>query len=160
MDADLRQEADSKTIDLKDDHPDGVALMLEYLYILELPSLSTVTISKQVFEVGDKYRLTERGEHARQRLIDLLLCTCSVWPKHSKEENKQLLKLIGGICRSTYRDACYFRSAILSGVLAVSSHVIEDEQMQGFMRRNYDFCLQFVRALNCENQQLLDINSA
>lgn len=154
MDADLGQEADSKTINLKDDHTDGVALMLEYLYTLELPSLSTVTISKQVFEVGDKYRLTELSEHARQRLTDLLLCTCSGWPKHSKEENKQLLKLIEGTWRSTYRGACYFRSAILRGVLAVSSHVIEDEQMQGFMTRNYDFCLQFMRALNRENQQL------
>ena len=62
-------EALSQEINLNDDPADGIAMVLEHLYTLEIPFLPTMYHAKWAFTLGDKYSLPKLRGAGAVRLI-------------------------------------------------------------------------------------------
>lgn len=150
----LIQEAETQTIKLDDDRPDGVNVMLLYLYTLEVPDLSNKDVSpheftgeEQCFVLGDKYNLPILKEHGQSQLLQNVRDNLALWSTCSDQIKLNWINWLSRMWRWEQGGSEKIRGGAIEALMKISVSIIEHEAFQKLLKDNEDFNMAFLRAL-------------
>lgn len=129
-------------------------MMLEYLYTLQIPALNTFDHMKMAYTLGDKYDLPKLRDAGLEALCRHLQDRCASWDKQSALQKSATASVIEEVWTWTYQDTNKFKKAILDGLCASSTRVVEDPLFQEMVSRNSDLALEFIKALTKRQAEL------
>lgn len=132
---------------MNDDPSEGIAIMIEYLYTLELPPLVGLTQAKDVYFLGDKYELPKLRDHAASCYSDCLAIICKPHVYSENASKEWMLSIVEDLWMWTIPGTDKLKQVVLDCLCQSASKVIEDEVFQDFFSRNKDFEMAFMRAL-------------
>ncbi|KAK5077707.1 hypothetical protein LTR70_001983 [Exophiala xenobiotica] len=148
------KESKTATITLDNDVPDGVDMLLVYLYTLELPNLANKQVypqsgsaARDAYFLGDKYNLPCLRDHGRTTLIHQIRTRLNTWYEKEDAMKERWIRFIGKVWKWTIEDSDQVREAILDALMSTSQAIIEDGRFQALMKENEEFLMAFLRAL-------------
>lgn len=146
------KESKTLTVKLNDDPPEGVDVLLEYLYTLGPPDFKTpdgksLTRAEHAFVLGDKYGLPELSMCGRKKLEECIQDDFKYWDQKSEIQKKSMMSLINKIWSCKQVEADVLRSFILQRLSSMSVSMIDDELFTAMLWENKDFGKAFFRHL-------------
>lgn len=132
-------------VDLKEDIPDAVEMMLLYLYTLELPDTDTYGVKEYV--IGDKYALSKLRDHGKCKLLNAIRITLPFFGKVPTTKKTGLIGVIKRTWAWTMTGSDELRQAILDALLKSPMSFVEHDEFFLFQRENEDFQRAFLKAL-------------
>lgn len=121
--------------------------MLEYIYTLEIPELSTIADAKSAYMLGDKYNLPKLHQQGSIRLCALLRLCWNAWAQVDEALKGTFVFHFQDIFTWTHPGADRFKKVILDSFCQSASDAIEDTTFRHLLSQNKDFDLDFMRAL-------------
>ena len=135
-------------VQLKDDKPEGVDMLLLYLYTMQIPSFTEAKSAEDAFLIGDKYNVPALRAGGRKQLEELLTTELLEFASVSKPRHLSCIAWIEKVYTWEVEGAKEIKEAILVAVVKVSESIIEQEKLQDLIERNGEFRLTFLRALS------------
>ena len=152
--SDPTQEAESRTINLDDDTADGVNLLLEFLYTLQIPTWGSGTVAfataERAFFLGDKYGVPSLRDAGLSKLKEYVTNVTEAWVKYGAGVNVSWVNRFDGVWSWDQEGSGALRETIISALLPISKTVIELVEFQDLVWKNRDFGLAFMRAITAE----------
>lgn len=147
------QESFTGLINLDDDRPDGVDILLLYLYTLEAPDFEKPAGTHAVQRVlsaviiRDKYQalvLKSAGQnYVLKRMRDCTLGWCNI----QTSLRNQWIIFAWRIWSKEFPPADEMKAKLLEIMVGIAKYLIEEPAFQKLLRRDIDFSLEFVRAV-------------
>lgn len=143
-------------IELKEDDPEAIDVLLVYLYTLELPNFHTpqylhgngCQTMTNVFLVADKYDIKELRKASKAWLltnnIGNHLHAIDAW---SSAYQRSLIRMVEDIWTWEIHDAKDFQGPVITSLLRTSATIVEKKPFQALLDSNKDFRMAFIRGL-------------
>lgn len=134
------QEASTLILKLDDDNPEGIDMMLRYLYLLKVSDFSDKAMfssnykaAEQALTLGDKYDLPELCSAGTKALIRCVKYNLPRWESRLEGSKARWICCFRKVWTWTQRDADSIREHIVEQIVLGADTVIEDEQFQALM---------------------------
>lgn len=147
--ANTYQEAQNGIIMLDDDPPDGVQVLLEYLYTLEEPLISTLGEAEHAYLLGDKYGLPILRDAGKKSLIGMWGLTAAVFEWLPDYIKMDYLESIQELWSWTLDDVKEIQDVALAGLCssARSGALLHHQGFRNLLWQNKGFCIELMTAL-------------
>lgn len=135
-------------MELKDDNPDGVDILLLYLYTLQVPTFADLVSAENALLIGDKYNVPALRDAGRVQFTKLATTAVSRFASIPKPRQVTCIAWIEKVYRWEIECAKAINIAIMAAVVKVSMSIIEHEKFRDFINRDEGFRWAFLRALS------------
>ncbi|KAK5094189.1 hypothetical protein LTR70_004239 [Exophiala xenobiotica] len=142
------KESKTSIVTLDDDDPEGVQLLLEYLYTLDL-TYSCAKYGEIAYLLGDKYGLLPLRTAGKNQLIRWFGKGTRVLDSLKDEKKAAYLYDLGRLWSWEMEDVTEIKDAVLAGlcISVRSGPLLQHRGFQKFLRRNKDLSLELMMAL-------------
>lgn len=144
------QEAKTQIVNLDEDDPEGVDVLLEYLYTLTEPTVNKAADKKhvraeQAFIMGDKYGLGQLKTFGREKLYEGIQDDFRYWDKKTAAQKMEMVARLEKIWSWQQLGSAAIRDLCLKKLGTMSDSMLEDDRFMDLVWRQRVFGTAFMK---------------
>lgn len=140
-------------VELADDDPGAIDILLVYLYTLDTPEFSkpvrsgAIQRAEKAYVIGDKYQVLPLKRMGQRFMIELTRKFLWQWCDYEPLGRSGWVRSIRKVWSEEFPPANEIKAVYLEEMVGIAKHMVEEPAFQTLLRENLEFNLEFVRAL-------------